>query len=155
VDGRQQQDQCAGSRGVKTLSPKHTLQHCVYEDACIECYYIIGARERAKHIDIRKHFAHEVIHMRLIRVPTGEQLADIFTKVLPLPLFERCLIGIMGGDLKPKGPRVSRWVEGQFSKIRLSRLSHVDPSEGCLTVLQYEGPSRQTKSGSNEPGTRT
>ncbi len=57
----------------------------VYVDntACIEWgNHIIGGRERAKHIDIRKHFAHEVIqnsHMRLIRVPTGEQLADIFT----------------------------------------------------------------------------
>ena len=45
----------------------------VYEDntACIEWgNNVIGGRERAKHIDIRKHFAHEVIqngHMRLIR----------------------------------------------------------------------------------------
>ncbi len=67
----------------------------------------IGGRERAKHIDIRKHFAHDAIqnrHMRLIRVPTDEQLADIFTKALPVPQFERCLMGLMGGDLKPKGP---------------------------------------------------
>ena len=48
----------------------------VYEDntACIEWgNHIIGDRERAKHIDIRKHFAHEAIqnrHMRLIRVST-------------------------------------------------------------------------------------
>ena len=48
----------------------------VYEDntACIEWgNHIIGGRERAKHIDIRKHFAHEAIknrHMRLIRVST-------------------------------------------------------------------------------------
>ena len=82
----------------------------VYEDntACIEWgNHIIGGRERAKHIDIRKHFAHEVIqncHTRLIRVPTDEQLADIFTKALPFPQFERCLMGLMGGDLKPKGP---------------------------------------------------
>jgi hypothetical protein len=43
---------------------------------------IIGGRERAKHIDIRKHFAHEVIQngeMRLVRVPTSSQLADILT----------------------------------------------------------------------------
>ncbi|MFK5284423.1 Ty1/Copia family ribonuclease HI, partial [Lacticaseibacillus paracasei] len=36
----------------------------VYEDntACIEWgNNVIGGRERAKHIDIRKHFAHEVI----------------------------------------------------------------------------------------------
>ena len=82
----------------------------VYEDntACIEWgNHIIGGRERAKHIDIRKHFAHEVIqnhHMLLIRVPTDEQLADIFTKVLPFPQLEQCLMGLMSGDLKQKGP---------------------------------------------------
>ncbi len=54
--------------------------------------------------------AHEVIqyteysHMRLIRVPTDEQLADIFTKALPFPQFEQCLMGLMGGNLEPKGP---------------------------------------------------
>ncbi len=69
--------------------------------------HIIGGRELAKHIDIRKHFAHEVIqnrHMRLIRVPTDGQLADIFTKELQFPQFELCLMRLMGGDLKPKGP---------------------------------------------------
>ena len=38
----------------------------VYEDntACIEWgNHVIGGRERAKHIDIRKHFAHEVIQI--------------------------------------------------------------------------------------------
>jgi hypothetical protein len=43
---------------------------------------VIGGRERAKHIDIRNHFAHEVIQngeMLLVRVPTASQLADIFT----------------------------------------------------------------------------
>ena len=48
---------------------------------------VIGGRERAKHIDIRKHFAHEVIQngaMRLIKVPTSAQLADILTKGLHL-----------------------------------------------------------------------
>ncbi len=84
----------------------------VYEDntACIEWgNHIIGGRERAKvaakHIDIRKHFAHEAIqnrHMRLIRVWTDEQLADIFTRALPFPQFEKCLMGLMGGN--PKGP---------------------------------------------------
>jgi hypothetical protein len=77
----------------------------VYEDNTAFRNHIIGGRERAKHIDTRKHFAHEVIqsrHMRLIRVPTDEQLADIFTKALPFPQFERCLMGLMSGDLKPK-----------------------------------------------------
>jgi hypothetical protein len=58
----------------------------VYEDntACIEWgNNVISGRERAKHIDIRKHFAHEVIwngEMKLIKVLTTSQLADILTK---------------------------------------------------------------------------
>ena len=53
----------------------------VFEDntACIEWgNNIIGGRERAKHIDIRKHFAHEAIqngHMTMVKVPTTSQLA--------------------------------------------------------------------------------
>jgi hypothetical protein len=73
----------------------------VYEDntACIEWgNNVIGGRERAKHIDIRKHFAHEVIqngHMRLIRVPTEFQLADILTKSLHFPQWQACVAGIL------------------------------------------------------------
>ena len=60
----------------------------VYEDntACIEwTNNVIGGRERAKHIDIRKLFAHEAAqigHPRLKRVSTDDQLADVFTKSL-------------------------------------------------------------------------
>jgi hypothetical protein len=74
----------------------------VYEDntACIEWgNNVIGGRERAKHIDIRKHFAHEVIqngHMKLIRIATSQQLADILTKPLPFPLWQACVAGILG-----------------------------------------------------------
>ena len=52
-----------------------------YEDktACIEwTNNVIGGRERAKHIEIRKHFAHEAAqigHLRLKRVSTDDQLA--------------------------------------------------------------------------------
>ena len=73
----------------------------VYEDntACIEWgNHVIGGRERAKHIDIRKHFAHEVIQnqeMRLIKVDTANQLADIFTKPLPYPQFQACIQHIL------------------------------------------------------------
>ncbi len=66
---------------------------------------VVVTRERAKHIDIRKHFAIEAIQnrqMRLIRVSTDEQLADIITKALPFPQFEKCLMGLMRGN--PKGP---------------------------------------------------
>ena len=76
----------------------------VYEDnnACIEwSNHVIGGRERAKHIDIRKHFAHEVIkhgHMRLVRVDTSDQLADVFTKSLQPKLHAKCLSGLLGRE---------------------------------------------------------
>ena len=77
----------------------------VYEDnnACIEwSNNIIGGRERGKHIDIRKHFAHEAVqngHLRLIRVDTSEskQLADIFTKGLHPQPWATCVKVILGG----------------------------------------------------------
>jgi hypothetical protein len=74
----------------------------VYKDntACIKWgNNVIGGRERAKHIDIRKHFAHEVIqngHMKLIRVSTTSQLADILTKPLHFPQYLACVAGILG-----------------------------------------------------------
>jgi hypothetical protein len=73
----------------------------LYEDntACIEWgNNVIGGRERAKHIDIRKHFAHEVIqngHIRLVRVDTANQLADVFTKSLQPAQFAACMSGIL------------------------------------------------------------
>ncbi len=54
--------------------------------------------ERAKHIDIRKHFAHEVIQngeMRLVLVPTPSQLADILTKGLDYLQWQACVEGIL------------------------------------------------------------
>ena len=74
----------------------------IYEDntACIEWgNNVIGGRERAKHIDIRKHFAHEMIQngeMRLIKVATKDQLADILTKGLRLPQVTACVDGLLG-----------------------------------------------------------
>ena len=52
--------------------------------ACIEwTNNVIGSRERAKHIDIRKLFVHEAAqpgHLRLKRVSTDDQCTDVFTK---------------------------------------------------------------------------
>ena len=79
----------------------------VYEDnnACIEWgNNIIGGRERAKHIDIRKHFAHEAIrlgHLRLIRISTSNQLADIFTKSIHSDQWATCIASILGGRWTP------------------------------------------------------
>ena len=75
----------------------------VYEDnaACIEWgNNVIGGRERAKHIDIRKHFAHEAVqngHLRLVRVDTSKQLTDIFTKGLHPQAWASCVKAILGG----------------------------------------------------------
>ncbi len=77
----------------------------VFEDntACIEwSNHVIGGRERAKHIDIRKHFAHEAVqngHMRLYKIPTEFQLADLLTKGLQRGQFDRNLSSPLGYDL--------------------------------------------------------
>jgi hypothetical protein len=69
----------------------------VYEDntACIKWgNHVISGRERTKHIDIHKHFAHEIIQnckMCLIKVDILEQLADVFIKALPYLLFHPCI----------------------------------------------------------------
>jgi hypothetical protein len=74
----------------------------VYEDntAFIEWgNHVIGGRERAKHIDLRKHFSHETIQnrmMRLIKIDTSKQLADIFTKPLAYAQFVGCVRKILG-----------------------------------------------------------
>ncbi len=74
----------------------------MYEDntACIEWgNHVIGGRERAKHIDLRKHFAIEAIQnwmMRLIKIDTSKQPADIFTKPLVYAQFIGCVRGILG-----------------------------------------------------------
>ena len=79
----------------------------VFEDntACIEWgNNIIGGHERAKHIDIRKHFAHEAIqngHMILQKVATISQPADIMTKGVMLAQWEMCIKGLLGHPLQP------------------------------------------------------
>ena len=76
----------------------------VFEDnaACIEwSNHVMGGRERAKHIDIRKHFAHEAVqnrHMRLHKISTEYQLADLLTKPLHRRAFEHCLYNLLGRD---------------------------------------------------------
>ena len=60
---------------------------------------VIGEKEHANHIDIRKHFAHEAVqlgHLRLTRVATADQLADVFTKNLQPRLHAACISGILG-----------------------------------------------------------
>jgi hypothetical protein len=74
----------------------------MYEDntACIKWgNNFICCKERAKHIDIRKHFAHEIIHnghMKLISVLTTSQLADILTKPLHFTQYLARVARILG-----------------------------------------------------------
>jgi hypothetical protein len=83
----------------------------VFEDntACIEwSNHVLGGRERAKHIDIRKHFANEAVqinHIWLYQISTEHQLADLLTKLLQLGLFERCLYSLLREDLQRSDDR--------------------------------------------------
>jgi hypothetical protein len=48
--------------------------------------------ERTKHVDVKYHFITETVDrgdVQLRWVPSGEQHADIFTKALPVPIFEQ------------------------------------------------------------------
>ena len=48
---------------------------------------------RTKHIEIDFHFVRERVAQKLLQVrfiSSKDQLADIFTKHLPLPMFEEC-----------------------------------------------------------------
>jgi hypothetical protein len=79
----------------------------IYEDntACIERgNNVISGRERTKHMDIWKHFADEVIQhgqMRLVKVPTAQQMADILAKGLHLPQDTACVDGLLGRKSNP------------------------------------------------------
>ncbi len=88
----------ASEMAIEVLYPRNLLENMgfmpapdtpVYEDntACIEWEnHVIGGRERAKHIEIRKHFVHETIQ-NLVKIFTCSQLADVFTEPLPLLRF--------------------------------------------------------------------
>ena len=98
------------------LEPKSPTP--VYEDntACIECHdewtnNVIGGRERAKHIDTRKHFALQAAqlgHLRLYRVSTADELADVFTRVSSRNNMLRVLLGSSDARGRTReGPRSS------------------------------------------------
>lgn len=121
----------------------------VFEDntTCIEwSNHVMGGRERAEHIDIRKHFAHEAVqngHMRLYKIPTEYQLADLLTKGLQLAQFEKGLYSLLGEDPpkadKSKGPRPQKGGETDIGWI--SRLESRRPLEGVFG----HGPGRKAR----------
>jgi hypothetical protein len=81
----------------------------IHEDynSCIEwSNNVIRGRERATPVDIRKHVSHEVIesgHIRLVRVDTTNQLADVFTESLQPLQFAACMSGILHRQLSSYG----------------------------------------------------
>ena len=99
----------------------------IYEDnaTCIEWgNNVIGGHERAKHINIRKHFAPEVIQngqMRLVKVPTSAQMADILTKGLHLLQVLACVDGRISGQ--PQARKRPLSTRGGGSPRLLSRVT--------------------------------
>ena len=66
----------------------------LYEDnmACIHLSKKDGQINRAKHIDTRVHRLRELVRenvLTLIKIPTADQVADIFTKALPYQAFSK------------------------------------------------------------------
>ncbi len=94
----------------------------------------IWGRERAKHIDNRKDFAHKVIQkgtMCPVKVLTLAQLADILTKRLhPQHYHVSGRQSKEREDLDPSGDLIKRgWV------AKAIKLRHVGPYEGSITDL--------------------
>jgi hypothetical protein len=60
-----------------------------------------GTAERRKHIDVKHHYIQEQATAGVIKlewVPSGNNQADILTKALPKPKFQRLREGIMGQE---------------------------------------------------------
>ena len=50
----------------------------------------VGGSDRAKHIDLREHYVHDAVAqgvLKLVKVPSADNLADLFTKPLPKDRF--------------------------------------------------------------------
>ena len=74
------------------LNVRHTLPITIHDDnqAAIALANNPVAHQRTKHMDIRYHFVREHIASGLIAVryvPTGDNIADVFTKATPVPVF--------------------------------------------------------------------
>lgn len=70
--------------------PKATLVYCDNVSAIYLTRNPVQ-HQRTKHIEMDIHFVREKVargHVRVLHVPSRYQLADIFTKGLPLILFE-------------------------------------------------------------------
>jgi histone deacetylase 1/2 len=64
---------------------------------------------RTKHIKVDYHFVRERVTQKLLQIKfisSKDQLADAFTKPLPLPLFERCRHNLNLLSISEEGVRV-------------------------------------------------
>jgi hypothetical protein len=56
------------------------------------------AHSRTKHIDIRYHYIRDLVvygKATIAYCNTEDMLADVLTKLLPLPAYKRCIQGLM------------------------------------------------------------
>ena len=88
---------------VAFLGHEQTEPTVVYEDN--DAARIIAENDlsvkRSKSIDIRYHYVRERVsdgQIRIERIDTKEQPADLLTKNLPRDKFEKCRAVVMGGD---------------------------------------------------------
>ena len=78
-----------GSEGAKRLQPANP----VFEDNATAISWsegAVGGSDRAKHIDLREHYVHDAVAqgvLKLVKVPSADNLADLFTKPLPKDRF--------------------------------------------------------------------
>lgn len=80
-------------KSILTSINMHILEPItIYEDntGCINIANNPTCHKRSKHIDIKYHFSREQVEQKTVileYIPTGEQIADVFTKPLPGPQF--------------------------------------------------------------------
>jgi hypothetical protein len=120
-------------KNMKFAPPTWTPVY-VDNNACIEwSNNVIGARERAKRIGIRKHSAHAAVrngHLRLVRVDTSNQLADVFVHHGTSPRTDG---GVPFVDSRRKAGSFVRDAdphEGGVPAERVYKSSRVGPYEG-------------------------
>jgi hypothetical protein len=87
-------------RAVGHVQKNATVLHCDNQGALI-LTADPSFHSRAKHIDVQYHFSRDRVErgeLSFTYVHTSENMADIFTKPLPKPLFKkfREMLGIMG-----------------------------------------------------------
>lgn len=78
----------------QSLNIELSEQIVIYEDnnSCISIANNPTSHKRSKHIDVKYHFSREQVENNFITldyISTDDQLADLFTKSLPGPKFQK------------------------------------------------------------------